>query len=206
MSLIKSGATSDYLTIDPTSNAARCTVYSTGGRRLTGHQSTYSAANTFNLAASATEIVRISGSSTNTIYVHSFVLSYQGSVAASRTMNLNKSNALSTGGTSIPCTTVVSHDSSNPVQSATVLHWTASPSVVASNNINKMSVAAPVVVPGAFVGITRNPQTELLPKVNGIVKPVVLRGVNECLVVNMLTAITFFDICAYRVLWTEESS
>lgn len=70
MAVIKSGASTDQLTIDPTSKAGRISVYDSLGT-YSGPKATYRAAvtSTFNAAAGAAVFFVIQGSSTKTVRV-----------------------------------------------------------------------------------------------------------------------------------------
>lgn len=68
MAIIKSGASSDQLTIDATSKAARVTLYDTAGRAV-HPAAAYGISSTFTPAATPNNLVIIEGSSTKTIVV-----------------------------------------------------------------------------------------------------------------------------------------
>ena len=206
MAVIKSGATSDQLTIDPVSKALRATLYNSEGTELSlGSKTSFSAANTFTPAATPTDMVTIIGSATKTVRVLSFVITTTNTAAGSQTFILAKRSTADTTGTFVP-TAGVPHDSDD-VATAVAGHYTANPGGLGTlvGNINIVRAASPVLVPATFAGIVFNAGVELLPIVDGLVKPITLNGVAQTLALNFAgAALVAGQIHAYRIVWTEE--
>jgi hypothetical protein len=130
MAQIQSGATSDLLTVDPTSKAARVTLYDTRGN-VCAQKATYSAATTAKTAVAAattTPYAVIYGSGTKTIRVQRIVFcvtmattgAYPDVVVYMRTASV-------TGGTSTNLTQVA-HDSNSAAGTANFVKiYTAAP-------------------------------------------------------------------------------
>lgn len=204
MAVIKSGATSDQWTIDPTSKAGRVTPYDSGGT-YRGQKSTYRAATNATLAAASgtASFFAIFGSSTKTIVVQRIRLSglttttttvYSGVVA-------RKYSTAISGGTSTDMTSV-------PLDS----NFAAS-----TQSILKVYTAAPT--DGTLVGViaaerifTPNATTTQgdgiididFRHMGGETTGVVLRGTGEGLTLAFATAPGNTTTLAIDVEWTEE--
>lgn len=129
MAVIKSGVSSDNLTIDATSKAARVTLYNTDGT-ANGEKQTYRASTIIPLVAAVTvnvPIFNIIGSATKTITVKRITVSGMTLTAVGYfTINCEKLSTASTGGTSTALA-LVPLDSNNAVATATVRAYTAAP-------------------------------------------------------------------------------
>jgi len=209
MAVIKSGATADLLTIDPTSKAARVTLYDSAGREVSFQsKATFCASSTFTPAATPTDMVVISGSASKTVRVLSFVISTTNTAAGSQAFVLAKRSTADTVGTSVT-PTVVPFDS-NFTATAVVLHYTANPTTGALvGNMNIKRVASPVAIPATWAGITNDAAVEMLPSVaqglSVLAQPVTLRGIAQQLVLNFAgAALVAGQTHAYCVVWTEE--
>lgn len=208
MAVIKSGATTDQLTIDPTSKAARVTLYDEDGRAL-AYQSkmTYSAANGFTPAATPNDLAIIYGSATKTVRVISFKFGANNTAAGSQQYLVQKKSALPSGGVFVAAT-AVPLDSNNDVATATNIgHYTTDPTTGTSLGfINVMRCASPVLIPATFAGIVEVAQFEMLPTDgSGVVQPVTLHGVNEGVCINFAdTALVAGQTHSYCIVWTEE--
>lgn len=208
MAIIKSGATADLLTIDPTSKAARVTVYDTAGRDLSiQSKATYAAAATFTPPATPGDLITISGSSSKNVRVISIFVTTTTTAAGSIQLYLAKRSTNSTGGAFVSAT-AVPFDSTDPAATANVGHWTTVPTEgTLVGNTSIIRIATPVAVPATFAGIVEDAGKELLPWYAHSVldKPVVLRGVAQWLVVHFARqALVAGQTHAYRVVWIEE--
>lgn len=158
MAIIKSGVTTDLLTIDATSKAARVTPYSSAGVEQVlataakqdignaslaalasgiasgaaptdGVKSTYSAT-VLNLvtAASATNIFTIQGSGTKTIRIIRILVSGIQTTSGNMSVILRKQSTADSGGTSTS-PTAVPHDSASTAATASIFAYTANPTM-----------------------------------------------------------------------------
>lgn len=208
MAVIKSGASSDQLTIDPTSKAARSTPYDSAAREVSPQsKATFSASGTFTPAAAATDMVTIYGSASKTVRVIAFIISTTNTAAGSQQFLLIKRSAANTTGTYV-AGNAVPHDSTDAA-TATVGHYTANPGALgaAVGTMRTARVASPAAVPASFAGVVRDAGIDLLDfGSNSILdKPVVLRGVAQGLVLNFNgAALVAGQTHAYTVIWIEE--
>ena len=126
---LKSGASTDLQTIDPTSKAARVSLYKSDGTYV-GEKRTYRASTIIPVAAAVTvnvPIFNIIGSATTTVRVRRIRVSGMTLTAVGYfTINVEKLSTASTGGTSTtpPC---VPLDSADSAATAVVRIYTAAP-------------------------------------------------------------------------------
>lgn len=209
MAVIKSGATSDQLTIDATSKAARVTLYDAAGREVSPQSKvTYMASGTFTPAATPTDLVTIFGSASKTVRVLSMVISTTNTAAGSQQFFLIKRSAANSGGTPVSAT-LVPMDSTDTGATATVQHYTANAASLgaAAGTINTVRVATPAAIPATWAGITQNAGYELIPAGNTskLDKFPVLRGTAQGLCINFNSvALVAGQTHAYTLVWTEE--
>ena len=210
MAVIKSGATADLLTIDPTSKAARVTLYDSAGREVSFQsKQTYSATGTFTPPATPQDLVTIYGSASKTVRVLSFVINTNNTAAGSQQYWLVKRSAVDTGGTPVVPTTVP-YDSNNAAPTANVQHWTATPtSGAAVANVATRRVTSPVLVPNSYAGVCFESGFEMLPTVTQglsvLAQPITLRGVAQGLALNFGgAALVAGQVHSYTIVWTEE--
>lgn len=147
-------------------------------------------------AAAATDIFTITGSATKTVRVTEVNLQCTETTAGAVAVQLVKRSTADTGGTS-SAPTRVPHDSTSPAATATVLAYTANPTtgtLVGPVRATRENWLAPASVANA----PRMPFTLY----NGV--PVVLRGVNEVLAVNLNGVTVTGGNCALWTAWTEE--
>ena len=105
MAIIKSGASTDQLTVDATSKAARATEYDAAGREVSlQSKQTFMASSTFTPAATPTDLVIIEGSSTKTVRVVSLVITTTNTAAGSQQFFLVKRSTADTTGTLVAAT------------------------------------------------------------------------------------------------------
>ena len=209
MAIIKSGATSDQLTIDPTSKAARVTLYDAAGREVSAQsKAAYAASGTFTPPATPTDMVTIAGSASKIVRVISFFIATTNTAAGSQQFLLIKRSSANTAGTFVAAT-MVPYDSTDAGATAVVGHYTANPTGLgtAVGTIKTIRAASPVAVPGSFAGVRENAgQDFLVDEVNSRVdRAITLRGIAQVLALNFAgAALVAGQTHAYSVVWTEE--
>ncbi len=208
MAVIKSGASSDEQTIDPTSKAARVTEYDTSGRAVaTQSKSTYFAAGFFTPAATATDIVTIFGSASKTVRVHAFRIGSTNIAAGSQQLFLLKRSSNNTAGTFVAATPVQADTTDAPATVA-VGHYTVNPTILGTSDgtVNIMRVASPAAVPASFAGVQQDVTVDMLDfGANFLKKDVVLNGTAQGLCLNFNgAALVAGQTHVYAICWTEE--
>lgn len=202
---VKSGATSDTLTVDATSKAARITRYDTAGRdNSLDCKATYSAATaTFTPPATPTDFFIINGSGTKTIRIVSLKIGATQTTAGINTFYLIKRTTANSGGTAVT-TTIVKHDSNDGAATAVAQHYTANPTTGSSSGQIKTSK---ILTPAATSTGSLSYMAEMLPcDANGIYRPLVLRGTAEGIAINFNGAALPSGMASMSVecTWTEE--
>jgi hypothetical protein len=205
MAVIKSGASSDQLTIDSTSKAARVTLYDPDGNVLSKKVATYAAAlgNT-NTAAGTGVFLSILGSSTKTIRVHKVVIC--GTVATAAVYGSVVCNKRLTGATTGGTATTITpqpHDSTSGAASAVVKYYTA----LATAGTGGGMVAAQSDFFPITATVTSEPANLLfLPQqdTGAETQDWVLRGTNECLEFAFSATTTNAPTLTVWVIFTEE--
>lgn len=205
MAVIKSGASSDQLTIDATSKAGRVTIYDTAGRIVTPQsKATYSVSTTpFSPPATPTDMATIFGSASKTIYIYGVSFSSTQTTAGVNRIYLIKRSAANSGGTSA-APTIVPYDSTSVAASATVLSYTVNPAGLGASlgNIAVQNVYSPILATGtSSLNQDMYPRTEAFE----LSTPIILRGVAQglCLNFNGAALPTGLSVIA-NFLWTEE--
>lgn len=201
---VKSGASTDQLTVDPTSKAARMTPYDSAGREVSlDSKATYSAGTaTFTPPATPTDFFIINGSASKTVRILSLNITATQTTAGVNTFYLIRRTTANSGGTAVS-TTVVKHDTNDANPTATLQHYTANPTTGSSSGFLrtlKLTTPAPasVVSPVTY---------ELLPlDLKGYPKPITLRGTSEGLAINFNGAALPSGMAgmAVSVTFTEE--
>lgn len=204
MAIIKSGATSDLLTIDPTSKAARVTLYNSDGSYGL-EKTTYRASTIIPLAAAVTVNVpffNIIGSSSKVITVKRIRVS--GMILTSVgyfTINCEKLSTASSSGTSTTLTGVPL-DSNDVAASAVVKAYTVAPTkgslvgTIASYRSlwQSTTAAAAGLAPEHIFNFGDMPET----------KGVRLRGVAQELALTFPVVLASAGTLAIDIEWTEE--
>lgn len=208
MAVIKSGASTDQMTVDATSKAARMTPYDSAGREVSDEKvATFAASGAFTPPATPADLVFITGSATKTVRVRSMRIGTTNTAAGSQQFVLSKRSAAATGGTEVAAT-VIPVDSANSAGTAVVKHVTTSANTpgTALGNINTKRVASPAAIPATWAGIVTVADVEMLPRDgDGKIQPVVLRGVAEALAINFAgAALVSGQTHVYSVVWSEE--
>lgn len=209
MAVIKSGASSDQLTVDPASKASRNTNYDSAGREISAQsKQTFMASGTFTPAATPSDIIKIIGSATKTIRVVSLKLVTTNTAAGSQQFFLIKRSADDTGGTFVAAT-LVPVDSNNSAATAVVGHYTANPAALgtAVGTLRTERVASPVAVPATFAGVKEDAGFDFLSLGSNMLldQPITLRGTTQVLAVNFNgAALVAGQTHAYSIVWIEE--
>jgi hypothetical protein len=205
MAVIKSGSSTSQMNVDSTSLAAQVEIVGPAGEKIT-NKKTYVASNSFTPSTTPQDLVTIFGSSTKIIRVQSMKIGTSNTAAGSQTFTLSKRSAVSTGGTEV-ITTGVPVDSGDAAATAVVKHLTTSantPGTAVGVLVTKR-VGSPAVVPGSFAGVREDTDSEMLPIVNGQVKPVTLRSATEGLAINFAgAALVSGQVHTFNIIWTEE--
>lgn len=212
MARVRSGATTDYWTIDPTSKAGRVLLYDLNGRSLGFEtKAAFAASASFTPAATPTDLVTIYGSGSKTIRVRSIKIGTINTAAGSQIFTLVKRSAVNTTGTFV-AGTAVPMSSGNAAASATVGHYTANPGGLgtAVGTFNTVKTASPVATPATFAGVVQQSEVEMLPaplflNQGSLIQPVTLLSASEGLAINFNgAALVSGQIHTYTIVWTEE--
>lgn len=210
MAVIKSGASSDQLTIDATAKAARTTQYDQAGRDISlQSKSTYYAAGTFTPAATPTDLVTIFGSASKTVRVLSMKIGTTNTAAGSQQFFLVKRSSANSAGTFVAATAVQADTADAAATATSYGHYTANPGSLGTSdgNVNVIRVASPAAVPASFAGVREVSQLEMLPDVveSNLYKPIVLNGTAQGLAINFNgAALVAGQTHTYTIVWTEE--
>lgn len=211
MAIIKSGATSDNMTVDATSKAARTTDYDTTGRDLSVQsKQTFAISSSFTPAATPSDLVIIEGSATKTIRIISMTIGTTNTAAGSQQFHLIKRSTADTTGTFVSAGTPVPLDSANAAATANrVGHFTANPGALgtAVGTVNIKRVASPAAIPATWAGVKELADVEMIDwMANSLLdQPIVLRGVAQCLAINFNgVALVAGQTHTYKVVWIEE--
>lgn len=204
MAVIKSGATTDQLTIDPTSKAARVTLYDSSGN-YQGKKQTYSASTTAAFAAPAgtTSFFAIAGSSTKTIKIQKIIVTGMDlTTLAFVTVVARKYSTAITLGTKTDLVQVP-HDSSNAAGTASIVGvYTAAPtdgSLVGTIATERFVGKSTTVAEGV-----QEARLEFLFGNGDEIQPVVLRGTAQYLSLAFAAAPATAPNVVVYVTWTEE--
>lgn len=210
MAIIKSGASTDQLTVDATSKAARVTLYDSAGRETSAqNKPSYMASGAFTPAATPTDLVIIEGSATKTLRIISFIIVTTNTAAGSQQFFLVKRSAADTTGTFVGATAVPLDSASGATTANRVGHFTANPGALgaAVGTLTTRRLASPAAVPASFAGVVQDAGYELLAPVQQpvLIQPVTLRGVAQCLALNFNgAALVAGQTHAYSLTWIEE--
>jgi hypothetical protein len=147
-------------------------------------------------ANSATDIFAITGSASKTIKVTRIAFSASQTTAAQRDVVIAKRSTSNSAGTSTS-PNKVPHDSSSASATATVLAYTANPTIgTLTGNIRARKV---------FIGTTTaNSDEYILDFGTRPSQAVTLRGVNEVLAINLNGVTSAGNSCDISIEWTEQ--
>jgi hypothetical protein len=163
-------------------------------------KATYSATSAiaFSSAANATDIFTITGSATKTVKIVRIGFSGTQTTAATNNILLIKRSTANTAGTSAAAT-AVPHDSSDAAATATVLNYTANPTLGAT--------VATVRANRAFIPATNTAATVAFYEYSFGDKPekqITLRGTGQVLAINLNSTTIAGGAFTCFVEWTEE--
>lgn len=204
--VIKSGASSDQLTIGATSKAARVTEYDDRGNSV-GQKSTYSAGTTTATATAAGTgpFFSICGSATKTIRVQKFNMNGSVATAATRSNVVLKKTSTATSAGTPTALTQAPHDSTNAAGTSNLVNFyavlaTAGTSVGIVGSLTKnfpitATVAATDYIPEMIFPLT-------MDKVE--TEAIVLRGTAQCMEASFGATTTNAPTLSVEVTWTEE--
>lgn len=205
MAVIKSGATTDQWSIDPTSKAGRMTPYSTSGVPLVGVSSFVAAVvPTATTAGAAGVIFNIVGSATKTVNVYRIVIS--GSIAtAAQELRFNLFKRVTTNATvgTSAAITPLALDSTD-IATATANYWSVVGTVGTGGGILEtagtlLPIAASATIPSGTV-VFNCPQIS-----SRELKPWVLRGTGQSLEITQVTAAANVPTFAVACYFTEDA-
>lgn len=179
----------------PSDQTVSVTVSST-----TGVPASYSAAGTFTLGATPTDIFTIYGSGTKTVQIKKIHLAFTNTLNTNVIVAIQKRSSTNTGGTSTVLT-ATPFDSADAAATTTVREYTANPAAlgtqVGSGICNLLAFAA-------ALGSTNVGAVNEVLWGTALSQPIVLRGTSEGLAVNLggatITGVSQALIC---VEWTE---
>lgn len=203
--LIKSDNSSDELRIDPTSKAARVTLYNNDGS-YNGEKSTYRASTLDPFAAAVTADVPwflIEGSGSKTIVVKRIAVSGMTLTAvAYLTVNVCKYSTAATGGTATSAPLVPTDSNFPAATAAFVKYYTAAPTagtlvgtMATNRSLAQATTAAAAGLPRDFLFDFGD-----MPETRGIV----LRGATQGCGLVWATAPATAVTMAVDIEWTEE--
>lgn len=202
--IIQSGATSDLLTVDATSKAARVSLYDPRGNN-NAWQVRYSAGTTARTATAAgtAPFFTICGSATKTLRVRKFDLSGTVATAAAHPdITLDRTSTATSAGTATALTKLARDSNSgastaNAVNYYTVLATTGTTAgVVATGH-----VVLPITATFAATDVTTNRTWTFGDQYD---EGVVLRGTSQCMQASVGTATANAPSFHVSVEWTEE--
>lgn len=200
MAIIKSGASTDQLSVDATSKAARVTIYDVRGNAAV-QKATYSAGLTFTATAAGTGIFfNIIGSASKTVRVQRISFWATCATAAVAVPALvSKRTAATTGGTATTLTGVA-HDSGSAAATAVPKFFTVLATAgTGGGTLTAQQVSIPLTAAAAIPTNILFDRTSV-QEAEGWV----LRGVAECLEVNFGVTTTNAPSMTCEVRWTEE--
>jgi len=204
MAQIKSGATSDLLTVDPTSKAARVVPYDSLGR-YRGTKATYRAATNATLVAAAGTglFFVITGSATKTITVQRIVVSGPTLTAvAYNTIQLQKYSTAPTGGTATTLTQVPIDSNSAAATVSLCQGYTVAPTagtLVGAIGALRLFLQATTA---AAAGLLDRAVWDL--RAQGEASSVTLRGIAENVALNFGAAPASAVTLSIECEWCEE--
>lgn len=163
----------------------------------TGRRTTYSSVGIITLAASATDVFTITGSASKTVGVKRVQCAGTATAATATNLGLMKRSTANSGGTSA-AGSINPHDSSSAAGTATVLSYTANPTVGTAVgyvrlNLHTFTTSAGAIpsVPVIWDFTTRNSQ------------PIILRGTGQVLAVNLVAISVTGGVLNCDIEWDE---
>lgn len=161
-----------------------------------GKKATYSSAPSTVLAAAATDALTITGSATKTIRITRVSFTGIGTTLGDATVTLNKRSTANTGGTSTAAA-AVPHDSTSASATATVLQYTANPTL-------GTLVGAVRSLPSPFFALTNAAYPTVWDFTTRNGQGIVLRGTSQVLAIGLGGATVTGGLLYGEIEWTEE--
>jgi hypothetical protein len=196
MAIIQSGASSDNLTVEATSKAARVIPYDKRGGGVYPRATYSMSAASFTPPASATDIATIFGSGSTVIRILQVVFTITGT-ATTLNVSLVKRTTANSGGTPVAMTGLP-FDSTSAATTATLTNsYTANPTLGSGTIIDtrKMAVIA-------AAGAALYPQIWDFDFIGG--EPIVLRGTSQGLAINLNATSVTSPLATATFIYTEE--
>lgn len=203
MAVIKSGATTDQLTIDATSKAARVTAYDNSGSILYRQQSYVGGVTATASAAGTGVLANIKGSATKTVKVYRIrVLATVATTVIITTFLLAKRTVAGSGGTPV-VVSPLGVDTNNTAATATMNLFSALATAGTGGGIIDMQTA---LIPLTSSTTLTTACIDFVAPVgtDGALQPWVLRGVAESLEIATLATMTNTPTFGLSAFWTEE--
>jgi hypothetical protein len=208
---VRSGATTDLLTVDATSKAARVTMYGTDGRAIT-ELATYSTtfrgasgAGITPFASATAPIAVLQGSATKTVRVWCIAYSIAVTTGVALPVDVWAAKFSSfSGGTTTTAPTVAKHDSNDAsATAAPILYTGAATATLLDSGAYLTSDKYALTTGSATVA-----QTQLVNRwiwgSSGSPRPVVLRGTAQYIGVGVSTSVGTTPLMEVVITWTEE--
>lgn len=172
-----------------------------GSRQINteGKKATYSASAAVVLAASATDVFTITGSASKTIRVNRIAVTGKATAASVFAVDLSKRSTANTGGTS-SAATAVPHDSASAAASATVLSYSANPTLGSLIGTVRLQLLAFTIA--ATTPFPPSPLVWDFTTRNG--QAVVLRGITQVLALSLEAQTVTGGAVFVEIEWTEE--
>lgn len=205
MAIIKSGATTDQLTIDPTSKAARVSLYDAAGNPMIQKQSYVGSVTATASAAGTGVLMNFKGSATKTVKVYRIRLT--ATVATTVIITnflLSKRTVNGSGGTPVALT-MLGADTNNTAATATGNLYSALATAGTGGGLLDMQTALIPLV--SSTTLATSAIDFLAPESmdgSGVLQPWVLRGTSESLEIATLATMTNTPTFAVSVFFTEE--
>jgi hypothetical protein len=159
-------------------------------------------------AASATDLICISGSATKTIRLQSIKLSGSAGTLVSLPITLLRRASLDTGGTAAsttanPANTISARDTTNGTASAVPISYTANPTIVDTSPTYIDS--AELTLPVTSAGVVINPlEFNYARDTANFLQAPVLRGAAQQICVNLNAVSVSSGLVNGTIVWTEE--
>lgn len=172
-------------------------VSSSNTTLIDGVLATYSASASWTFPASATDIFTITGSASKTIKIRRITLSFTATSGANATVVVTKRSTANTGGTSV-ARTGVPWDSTNAAPTATVLSYTANPTL--GTLVGNVQTSTVYASGGGTIGSI----PIILDYTGTAQQPLILRGTSQVVGINMNATTYTGNVARATVIWTEE--
>lgn len=157
-------------------------------------------------AASATDVICISGSATKTVAVTNFSLSGSAGTLVSLPVTLVRRVSVDTGGTAAgttanPANTIAKHDVNNATATAVPISYTANPTIVDTSPTYIRS--AQVTLPVTSAGVVINPLNFSFGNLPNGEQPILLSGAAAQLCLNFNAVSVASGVLTGSISWYE---